>query len=142
MFTSSVLCFIIYLPLPFFKIYSKTCVKRLKKTKNGFQDRLLLNAGQNIAECSKGSILQNFRPSLSYQLSLRHLFRLFLSGRLHRLHIPFDVYFFSSMFQFIITASFLFLYNALTVTSFSPFNATLNQIFTLPFLFQYVPYDV
>ena len=30
---------------------------------------------------SKGSILQYFRPSLSYQLSLRSLFCLFLSGR-------------------------------------------------------------
>ena len=31
---------------------------------------------KNIAECSKGSILQYFRPSLSYQL-----FILYLSGR-------------------------------------------------------------
>ena len=35
-----------------------------------------------IAECSKGSILQYFWPSLSYHLSLRPLFCLFLSGRL------------------------------------------------------------
>ena len=35
---------------------------------------------KSIAECSKGSILQYFRPSLSYQLSLRSLFSLFLSG--------------------------------------------------------------
>ena len=34
----------------------------------------------SIAECSKGSILQYFRPSLSYHLSLRPLFCLFLSG--------------------------------------------------------------
>ena len=33
-----------------------------------------------MAECSKGSILQYFQPSLSYQLSLRPLFRLFLSS--------------------------------------------------------------
>ena len=26
---------------------------------------------KSIAECSKGSILQNFRPSLNYNLSLR-----------------------------------------------------------------------
>ena len=32
------------------------------------------------AECSKGSILQYFRPSLIYHLSLRSLFCLFLSG--------------------------------------------------------------
>ena len=37
-----------------------------------------------IAECSKGSILQYFRPSLSYRLSLRSLFCLFLSGRLRQ----------------------------------------------------------
>ena len=35
-----------------------------------------------IAECSKGSILQYFRPSLSYHFPLRPLFCLFLSGRL------------------------------------------------------------
>ena len=35
---------------------------------------------KSIAECSKGSILQYFRPSLSYHLSLSHLFYLFLSG--------------------------------------------------------------
>ena len=36
---------------------------------------------KSIAECSKGSILQYFRSSLSYQLSLRPLFCLFLCGR-------------------------------------------------------------
>ena len=35
---------------------------------------------KSIAECSKGSILQYFEPSLSYHLSLRSLFCLFLSG--------------------------------------------------------------
>ena len=35
---------------------------------------------KSIAECSKGSILQYFRPSLSYHLSLRSLLCLFLSG--------------------------------------------------------------
>ena len=35
---------------------------------------------KSIAECSKGSILQYFRPSLSYHLSLRPFFGLFLSG--------------------------------------------------------------
>ena len=61
----------------------KTCVKRplSKRPKNGFQDQLSLNAGQNVAECAKGSILQYFRPSLSYYLSLRSLLCLFLSGR-------------------------------------------------------------
>ena len=32
---------------------------------------------KSIAECSKGSILQSFRPSLSYHLLLRSLFCLF-----------------------------------------------------------------
>ena len=32
---------------------------------------------KSIVECSKGSILQYFRPSLSYHLSLRPLFCLF-----------------------------------------------------------------
>ena len=52
-----------------------------KKTKIGFQDQLSLNAGQKYCGCSNGSILQYFRPSLSYHLSLRSLFSLFLSGR-------------------------------------------------------------
>ena len=56
-------------------IYSKT---DLQKTKIGFQDRLM--QVKSIVECSKGSILQYFRPSLSYQVSLRALFCLFLSG--------------------------------------------------------------
>ena len=33
-----------------------------------------------MAECSKESILQYFRPSFTYHLSLRYLFCLFLSG--------------------------------------------------------------
>ena len=37
-----------------------------------------------IAECSKGSILQYFRPSLSLHLSLRSLFCLFLNGHLRQ----------------------------------------------------------
>ena len=39
---------------------------------------------KSIAECSKWSILQYFRPSLSYHLPLRALFCLFLSGRLRQ----------------------------------------------------------
>ena len=38
----------------------------------------------SIAACSKGSILQYFRPSSSYRLSLRPLFCLFLSGHLRQ----------------------------------------------------------
>ena len=39
---------------------------------------------KSIAECSKGSILQYFRPSLSYNLSLRALFCLFFGGHLRQ----------------------------------------------------------
>ena len=39
---------------------------------------------KSIAECSKWSILQYFRHSLSYHLSIRFLFCLFLSGRLRQ----------------------------------------------------------
>ena len=39
---------------------------------------------KSIAECFKGSILQYYRPSLSYHLSLISLFCLFLSGRLRQ----------------------------------------------------------
>ena len=58
-------------------INSQTCVKRpLSKTpKIGFQDQLSLNVGQ------KYCILQYCRTSLSYQLSLRPLLCLSLSGR-------------------------------------------------------------
>ena len=55
-----------------------------RRPKIGFPDRLLLNAGQRIAECSKGTILQYFRPSLSYNLPLRPLLCLFISGRLRQ----------------------------------------------------------
>ena len=59
--------------------YSKTCVKQSlsKRPQIGFQDQLLLNAGQNYCRM----ILQYFPPSLSYHLSFRSLFYLFLSGR-------------------------------------------------------------
>ena len=36
--------------------------------------------GKSIAECSKGSILQCFRPSLSYYLSIKSFFFLFFSS--------------------------------------------------------------
>ena len=39
---------------------------------------------KSIAECSKGSILQYFQPSLSYHFRLRPLFCLYLSGRLRQ----------------------------------------------------------
>ena len=66
--------------------YSKTCLKRpLKKnTKLVCKTDYHLMQVKSIAECSKGSILQYFRSSLSYHLSLRYLFCLFLSGRLRQ----------------------------------------------------------
>ena len=42
---------------------------------------------KSIAECSKGSILQSFWPSLSYHLLLRSLFCLFLSGCLGQVYM-------------------------------------------------------
>ena len=64
-------------------LYSKTGVKRplSKRPKMVFKTDYCLMQVKSIAECSKGSILQYFRPSLSYQLSLRPLFCLFWSGR-------------------------------------------------------------
>ena len=64
------------------RIYSKTCVKWTlwKDRKSIFKTNYRLMQVKSIAECSKGSILQYFWPSLSYHLSLRSLFCLFLSG--------------------------------------------------------------
>ena len=64
--------------------YSKTCLKRplKKKTKNWFSRQLSLNAGQKYCGMLQKGTLQYFRPALSYHLSLRPLFCLFLSGRL------------------------------------------------------------
>ena len=61
-------------------LYSKTCLKQaLKKDqKLIFKTDYRLMLVKSIAECSKGSILQCFKPSLSYHLSLRSLFCLFL----------------------------------------------------------------
>ena len=53
-----------------------------KDKKLVFKANYRLMQVKSIAECSKGSILQYFRPSLSYHLSLRSLFCIFLSGRL------------------------------------------------------------
>ena len=65
------------------KRYSKICVNRplSNRPKNGFQEQVSLNAGRKYGRMSSWSILQCFRPSLSYHLLLRYLFRLYLSGR-------------------------------------------------------------
>ena len=52
-----------------------------KKTQIGFQDQLSLNAGQKYCRMLQGKHSAILQPSLSYHLSLRSLFCLFLSGR-------------------------------------------------------------
>ena len=66
--------------------YHKTCLKQplSNRPKLFFKTNYGLMQIKNIAECSKGSILQYFRPSLSYHLSLSSLFCLFLCGRLRQ----------------------------------------------------------
>ena len=63
--------------------YSKTCVKRplSKRQKLVFNAKYCLMQVKSIAECPKRCILQYSWPLLSYHLSLRSLFCLFLSGR-------------------------------------------------------------
>ena len=51
-----------------------------------FKTNYRLMQVKSIAECSKGSILQYFWPSLSYHLSLRSLFCLFWVAVLHRFY--------------------------------------------------------
>ena len=68
----------LYIHLLFYekgKIYSKTCVKGplSKGPKKIFKTDYCLMQVKSLTECSKGSILQYFRPSLSYQFSLRPL---------------------------------------------------------------------
>ena len=74
-------CAVIY--IVYIRTYSKTCLKRLlsKRPQIGFQDQLSLNAGQKNCRMLQREHSAIFRPSLSYYLSLRSLFCLFLSGR-------------------------------------------------------------
>ena len=62
---------------------SKTCAKRplSKRLEMISQDQLSLYAGQKYCRMLQESMLQYIRPTLSYHLSLRSLFCLFLSGR-------------------------------------------------------------
>ena len=64
-------------------LYNKTCLKRplSKRPKLFFKTNYQLMQIKSIAECS---LPQYFRPSLSYNLSLRSSFCLFLSGRLRQ----------------------------------------------------------
>ena len=93
--------------------YSKTCVKRplSKRPKIGFQDQLSLKCRSKVLQNApvehsaillQWSILHYFRSSLSYHLSLRSLFYLFLSGRFTQVllyesetgkHFQFKMYF-------------------------------------------------
>ena len=64
-------------------LYSKTCVKQPLSNRPKMVSKMdyRLMQVKSIVECSKGSIMQYFWPSLSYQLSLRPIFCLILSGR-------------------------------------------------------------
>ena len=76
--------------LCFFKLLNILTVKPVlrghskRRTKLVFKTNYRLMQVKSIAECSNGSILQYFGPSLSYHLSLRSLFCLFLSGCLRQ----------------------------------------------------------
>ena len=100
-----------YLGRKFFRLYVKVCKNRsvvkkefkkpyaVKPVLNGhsqkehqnmvFNTNYRLMQVKRIAECSKGSILQFFRPTSSYHLSLRSVFCLFLSGRLRQVLLCF-----------------------------------------------------
>ena len=69
--------------------YSKTCLKwPLKIRLNiGFQDQSLLNAGQKYCRMLSWSILQYFRPSLSYHLSFDTFVLSFLSGHFRQVSL-------------------------------------------------------
>ena len=72
--------------------YSKTSVKLplSRRPKMVFKTDYRLMRIKSIAACTKRSIMQYVRPSLSYQLSLRDLFCLFLSGRLTQVLLYMD----------------------------------------------------
>ena len=67
--------------------YLKQPLKRWPTT--AFQDQSSINAGQKYCRMLQESILQYFRPSLSYHLSLRPLLCLFLRGRLRQVLLYF-----------------------------------------------------
>ena len=78
-----VLKFLCYTVKPALSGHSK------RRPKIDFHDRLSLNAGQKYCRMLQVSILQYFRPSLSYHLSLRLLFCLFMSGCLRQVLLYF-----------------------------------------------------
>ena len=87
--------------------YSKTCVKLVFKINSH------LMQVKSIAECSKGSILQYFRPAVSYCLLLRYLFCLFMSGSFTQILLY--------VHNFILSAIDLTIYIYHVVSSFSKF---------------------
>ena len=86
--------------------YSKTCLKQPPKNtqKLVFNTDYRLMQAKSIAECSKGSILQYFRPFLSYHFPLRPLFCLFLSGHLRQVLLSIKISYLV-LVHFIITLS-------------------------------------
>ena len=99
-----------YLGRKFFRLYVKVCKNRsagkkefkkpnaVKPVLSGHSKRtskMVFNTNyrlmqvKSIAECSKGSILQFFQPTLSYHLSLRALLYLFLRSHLRQVLLCF-----------------------------------------------------
>ena len=70
-------------------MYSKTCLKQplSKRSKMDFKTNFRLMQVKSIAESSNGSILQYFRPALSYHMALRPLLCLFLRGCLRQVSL-------------------------------------------------------
>ena len=65
------------------------------KTKIGFQDWLLLDAGQNycrMLQVEHSAILSTFIELPFWHFPLRHLFCLFLSGRLRQVLLYYIIY--------------------------------------------------
>ena len=63
---------------------TQTLVKPVLSSHSKKKTNYCLMQVKSIAECSKGSILQSFRPSISYHLLLRPLFYFSLSGCLRQ----------------------------------------------------------
>ena len=72
-----------------------------------FERYITLLQVKSIAECSNESILQYFRPSLSYHLSLRPLFCLFLSSHFIQVLLYLNLYIPVSIFSFMLGRVFL-----------------------------------
>ena len=76
----------------------------------------------------KGSILQYFRPSLSYHLSLRSLFCLFLSGRFTQVLL----YCFLIKLMFSFTNTMLDLFSSAVTLKTRAMSPKPNQVFIIP----------